>query len=627
MVRMKMKEKFSIICKCILILVLGAVAGTILLTASFFVPVNRENAASSLDMQYLEGEYPLANVLNNHGDTYFTSYEPAVLDDVTDLLMLQTAFQEQDENPLVMAMDMRNYPRYWHGYIAIIRPLFYFINYLDFRVLNCFIQLLLVFGLAFTIWKHTSDKRYVLAFFTSYALLMPLALPFSMQYSWVFYIAFGGSLLAMQKNKSMLEKSRYLYFFLIMGMLTSFFDLLTYPLAAWGFPLIWWIVSCGNAMDGKERMKKIILSGLGWIAGYGGFWFLKWVIATPILGYNVITHAISEVFYRVGEVDEYAKGLLQAYDRWEVFYTNWRHYEYTVYGVILVAWILWAVYHSFREGWRVQCKSGALFLIMGSSVVWYFVLSNHTTIHHFFTYRIFGVSILALLVYLLECIPAGKNIRRKRPAGQYAATLAAWIVFFLMGYGLTSFAKEDVTAIYGGEYQELTLKEGEALETAFIPTFSNVRNIGFCINEASGQGYYSVTLLEEEEALYRTDIPLSNHVDGAYFVEEVDWNLEAGKEYRIRISIHESDGETDVLITPAGVMPLNEYRNVSIGGNQLTKQQPLGGIEYHTMVQSRLRRGYGALMIMTFLGAAAALVRTSVFGMQKRDGNAVGKIS
>lgn len=598
-----MKNTLMIGLKSTLILLLGTIVGIVLLVLAYCIPVKDEIARDSFEVRQLEGEYPIANVLNNHAETYFTSFEPAVLDNVTDVLMMKNIFNTEEKSPLFLAMDMNDYPRYWHGYVAILRPLFHIIEYQDFRVLNGFIQISLVFLIAMAIWKHMGQKRYVLAFMTSYAFLMPMALPYSLQYTSVFYIAFGGILFAIYKKDYLLQKSRYVYFFLLLGMLTSYFDLLTYPLVTWGFPLIWWIVVSKDAMDVKERFKNIVVTAISWIAGYGIFWFLKWAISSFILGYNVISSAFEEIFYRVGEVDEYAKGLLQAYNRWEVYYINWRHFEYSIYGVILAAWMIWAIYQNIRRGWKVELKSIPLLIIGCSSVVWYTVLSNHTTIHHFFTYRIYGVSILAFLVFLVECVPQ-KDVCVQQGWKTRLISLAKWGVFGVMGLALSMLAKEDISAIYGIEYQELELEQGSVLETTFVPTFSEVKKIGFCLTDEEGEGYYYITVLKDGEVLYEEEIPLLNHVNVAYYVADVDWDLKAQEDYAIQFSIYDNKS-CKILITNPGNMPLNEYNNLRLD-DILLEGQPLGGITYHARVQSRLKLAYAALMWMIVFGSAAA---------------------
>lgn len=203
-----MKKAGEILGKCFLLLIAGGILGAFLLTVVFCIPVNEEMAAQSEEINSLEGNYPYANVVSGHGGdiAYFTGFSPIVLDNATDARMLLTALQ-RDASPLIRAMDMCDYPRYWHGYVLILRPLLYIMNYGDIRVLNCFFQIALFVLTALLLWKRLEKKRYILALLTSYVLLMPVALLFSLQYSWIFYVIFGGILFVICKNEILLQKS------------------------------------------------------------------------------------------------------------------------------------------------------------------------------------------------------------------------------------------------------------------------------------------------------------------------------------------------------------------------------------------------------------------------------------
>ena len=50
-------------------------------------------------------------------------------------------------------------------------------------------------------------------------------------------------------------KNKYGYFFLIIGMMTSFFDLLTYPVATFGIPIILFFILENKSL--KEGIKDI----------------------------------------------------------------------------------------------------------------------------------------------------------------------------------------------------------------------------------------------------------------------------------------------------------------------------------------------------------------------------------
>lgn len=83
-------------------------------------------------------------------------------------------------------------------------------------------------------------------------------------------------------------------------MLTSFLDLLTYPLYTWAFPLLLLILLSEDGQKALNYVKTVVVSGLGWILGYAGMWFGKWALAGWIVHRNVIQEAWKEVLFRSG---------------------------------------------------------------------------------------------------------------------------------------------------------------------------------------------------------------------------------------------------------------------------------------------------------------------------------------
>lgn len=597
-----MKDTAKKIGKSILLLPVGALLGTLLLLLAYCLPVNGARAEESLQIKVYEGEYPSANILHNNAGQNFGTYKPETLDDATDYEILRRVYYDCGSDKLYQAMDMQEYARYWHGYVVLLRPVLNCLNYFDFRTLNCLAQMALIMAAVCIVWREFGRKRYVLALLTSYTLLAPLALFFSLQYFWIFYISYGMICLVICKKEYLLQKQRYFYLFQCIGMLTVYFDLLTFPLLTWGFPLLWWIVACGDRLSGKERMKKAVLSGFAWVFGYAGMWGVKWLIASPVLGYNVVKQAISQIFLRTGDVDNMVQDLMGTYHRIEVFYTNWRHYEYGIYMVILVLWMLWAICCSLRFGFRKQTKGGAYLLIALSSPVWYFALSNHTIIHHFFTYRIYGVGILGILLYLCEAFPRMQekpSITWKTRAG----ILVGWIVCFMIGWCAAWLETENVTSIYGIEYDEVPAQEGDVLVCDFFHTNPlMMRNIGFCVQPENEQvrGQIEVKIVCNGEVLYTAQRDLDG---GTYYTMDADLELERREKYEIQIQLKNLTGKVSFLMTKEGNLPLKEFQNVKINGEEIQNRQPLGGVIYHTMVESKTRRGYAALMCSVFLMA------------------------
>ena len=292
------KKKIVGLLKVLAMIVAGVLLGAILITLAYCIPVNQTNAQKSIDSLEGEGWYPSATQLKSSLDTYFHSYLPGVLDGATDGLMLEKATRQIEGNPLWEAMNMEGYTYYWHGYVVILRVLLLFMDYEQFRFLNCILQLMMMFFVAHFIWEK-KGQRYALALLTSYFLMMPMAMFLSLQFSWIFYIAMALSLLICYRHTWFTEK-RIPYIFVIVGMLTSFFDLLTYPLYTWAFPLLLLILLSEDGQKALNYVKTVVVSGLGWILGYAGMWFGKWALAGWIVHRNVIQEAWDEVLFRSG---------------------------------------------------------------------------------------------------------------------------------------------------------------------------------------------------------------------------------------------------------------------------------------------------------------------------------------
>ena len=191
-----------------------------------------------------------------------------------------------------------------------------------------------------TLYMEKKGQRYALALLTSYFLMMPMAMFLSLQFSWIFYIAMALSLLICYRHTWFTEK-RIPYIFVIAGMLTSFLDLLTYPLYTWAFPLLLLILLSEDGQKALNYVKTVVVSGLGWILGYAGMWFGKWALAGWIVHRNVIQEAWDEVMFRSGS-DE----ALNLFDRLVALYRNWKHYEYPLYAALLAIWLTWFIYKS-----------------------------------------------------------------------------------------------------------------------------------------------------------------------------------------------------------------------------------------------------------------------------------------
>ena len=555
--------------KVLAMIVAGGLLGAILITLVYCIPVNQTNAQKSIDSLEGEGWYPSATQLKSSLDTYFHSYLPGVLDGATDGLMLEKATRQIEGNPLWEAMNMEGYTYYWHGYVVILRVLLLFMDYEQFRFLNCILQLMMMFFVAHFIWEK-KGQRYALALLTSYFLMMPMAMFLSLQFSWIFYIAMALSLLICYRHTWFTEK-RIPYIFVIAGMLTSFLDLLTYPLYTWAFPLLLLILLSEDGQKALNYVKTVVVSGLGWILGYAGMWFGKWALAGWIVHRNVIQEAWKEVLFRSGSEES-----LNLIARLEALYDNWKHYEYPLYTALLAIWLTWFIYKSLNGKTQIvrQEKNGAYLLITLSSFVWYFVLANHTLGHHFFTYRIWGVAITGILFLFCGSIAICKDNCSGRDR---IYTFCKWGILCILAVMLTLTAREDVSVLNGNvEYQEIELPKGEQIEEEFLPSFPRVKNFAMGIRTESVKGQCIIEIRDDEKTLYELNWKLAELADTEYVQVPVDWNFKRDSNYRIVIHLEENEGPVYLRFTKDNVNPMLELGVAKIGGDIISGQLTSG---------------------------------------------------
>ena len=250
---------FKTITKGALVLLAGLLIGTTLLWLSYLLPVTEESPHVLESIQTLkqEGWYPAVPVMHQDDDALSGANPSGILDNFTDSIMITTAGHAPDEGAIYQAMNMagsemtEGYNYYWHGYVAILRPLLLFLNYTDLRVLNSLLQMLVAAALACMLYRQKGTPWAALAL-TVHGLLLPIAVSQALQYSWVFYIGMCGSLVIVKFHQRLAKGHGIYILFLILGMLTSYMDLLTYPLFTWGIPMIWWI-----SWEATAKTKRI----------------------------------------------------------------------------------------------------------------------------------------------------------------------------------------------------------------------------------------------------------------------------------------------------------------------------------------------------------------------------------
>ena len=403
-----MKKTFRLF----LILFLGILGGTLSLLIVNALPNEKMqmHISESVSVMEAEGDYPMP----------ITGYISSRLDNFTDSIMLVSATNKADTGLIDRTINMYrvcynnkrpseelvaygkgdtnysvvSYSRYWHGYQLFLKPLLLFCNYQEIRYINMYIQILMIAFVIAVIWKKNM-KLYVVPYLVMICSLMPVSVALSLQFSAIFYLMNIAIIVLLIWFDAIEAGGNTSVFFLSVGMATSFFDLLTYPLAAFGIPLIVYFM-LNKKTTLLDDALKIIQYGFIWVIGYGGMWAGKWIVGSLLLRKNIINDAVMAILNRTSSED---------FTRKDVILTNLSTmFETPIKGIFLIVGFILVVCLIIKmvKHRKLYLKSFHYLLIAVMPFVWYMVMANHSYVHFWFTYRNLSVFIFAILMWLCE---------------------------------------------------------------------------------------------------------------------------------------------------------------------------------------------------------------------------------
>lgn len=395
----------------ILLLVCGILAGYVFLMLAYLLPTDRmqSNVSASAEIFAREREYPrvipgyVSTQLDNYTDSwmvgnavYGDSAEPVwkqaltctraeygegPLDGLLRYLVGEDGFREED------------YTRYWHGYLVVLKPFFLFFDYADLRFVNVVLELMLVMCV-FAQLSGMGYRKEAWGYVVAVLFIMPVVVPLSIQFSIIFYVTHIAAIVLLKRYHQIMDRKRMLLFFQLIGMTASFFDLLTYPVASLGVPLVCLLI-LEHDREFWHKIKNIISLSISWGFGYGAMWAGKWLLSTVILQDNVILNALEQISMRSSHVQDGEQ--ITMIDTW---LRNVEFYFEKPYLVLITVCVLIALAGIARN--RKQFRSMMadvipLLIIAAIPFAWYAFAGQHSYEHHWFTYRALITSVFACM--------------------------------------------------------------------------------------------------------------------------------------------------------------------------------------------------------------------------------------
>ncbi len=293
-----------------------------------------------------------------------------------------------------------SYARYWHGYIFFLRLALMAMDYTDIRVINSILLLLLSFYLFYVLTQE--KKECCFPFVCFLIILCPLSAFFCMAYTGVIFLSLISSIFLIKFKfvKHNFSFSELYPIYIIIGMLTSWIDILSFPLITLGVPLIF-TISFIDSTSYKEAIWRVLKLSIYWGLGYAGMWIMKWVLSSIILNVNVISDAIGAARIRSSAK---AGDLIQDISTMDVILQTWKVICKKPYIIFYVVSILTACLQFMRIEKKAIDKKrvSSLLVVSFYPIAWCFLMKNHTYGHFLFTFRIWGISIFALT--LIPCM-------------------------------------------------------------------------------------------------------------------------------------------------------------------------------------------------------------------------------
>ncbi len=346
-------------------------------------------------VNYLEDE---GNMLGGYS-SYFWHSGFGITDNITDK-EIYNGLMRNGRNTAQAAMRT-DYARYWHGYAVLLRPLSIFLSIIHIRYIN----MMVIMGLLILCYYHARKRLGSLA---AAGLLMTFILiaPFCQQYCPVTYLTLLGCYALLRFWERVREHLAEL--FVILGSLVCFFDFLTFPVLALGYPLaVALMLLIRENRCAGFIWKKLMGLSAAWMAAYALTWISKAPIGSLLSGENMLGDIINSVVMRttgatlsegIGSADI---SILSA------FAVNLESFLIDPNKIFIVLTVAVLAVRMLRKPSRDIKRALPIAAVALYPFIWYSVMQNHVRVHFWMTYKQLSVTVFAVWTVMLTLTQNG----------------------------------------------------------------------------------------------------------------------------------------------------------------------------------------------------------------------------
>ncbi len=414
----------------------------LLLIASACIPRDMIQKQSEISAEYFSKREPFQILIKDYVNAMQDNYSDTVLCDIAYCIdtahpfssviraeFAQGEYEQAYEGYHATVFEKtepnQEYGRYWHGSLVFIRPLLTIMPIKTIRLL-CGVASLILQMIIVALLIRKKNKGLAICWLLALLLIHPWMLMSSLEYGTAFLVASVASLgILLKKND---EDADTMPFFAVIGVVTCFVDFLTTETLSFTLPMILLLADrmlkgdkaiCGknhHSFSAKEGFVSIIKNGACWLVGYLTMFATKIILLGLVAGKEVVISSLDEGILRLGgEVRNANISTAPVVDFAERFSGSIWHNLACLYpvhsgemkaggvwlitfGIILVGLVVVYLLHD-----RID---SAMFFPMGMVALIPFlrflVLSNHSYIHFFITYRALMVTIVVFLLFVFE---------------------------------------------------------------------------------------------------------------------------------------------------------------------------------------------------------------------------------
>lgn len=305
-----------------------------------------------------------------------------------------------------------DYTRYWHGTAGFIRILHLFTDVNGVKAIGFIVTMILA---AVVVLILIRDKHNLLAaaFVLSLCLVKVWNIRFCMEYQPAFILAFILCILYLLFEK---KGDRYLLLLSTAGgVLIAFFDFLTTETLTILLPLIF-VVTIRTKRNVNisfaENMYFVISQAVVWVSAYMMCFLTKWSLTSLLTGENKYAAAIQSAGNRLsgtmlagGEMSRWEQMLAAPSANISILLGAQVRIDRMLLtlGIFIIVSVSLAGIFLFAKDRKEKNAVYTLLLLGSVIIVRYMVLSNHSYMHAFFTYRgLLNLFFAILSIYTLK---------------------------------------------------------------------------------------------------------------------------------------------------------------------------------------------------------------------------------